>query len=292
MDHHEFSNEIIRSIDRLRAETGPKIASANNLDNRDNLLAGIITPEWYYSGSSRILDNVDIGWDTLARTELVERVAAELHKLDFDNIKLEQFERSFSSWYQPYHFLPRTKWGIHIRYSSFKNLAAHFYRSCPSLMDNKVDTTKAAFLYMYIHQLFHHITENASSLMEIITGKQTIYERYYSEVYIKSFNSNECLEESLANRFLVEWTNECHIEKEFLKKELLKQTDGYKGFINYLDANFTKGKRRLLSQIKDGSLSPTSNEPLEIIMTVPNLVNFTRKCEIPIWLHHKPRPLH
>jgi hypothetical protein len=289
---HSVTIDIIRSIDRLRAETGSKIASAKYLVNRGNLLAGIITPEWYYSESDIIFDNIDIGWDNLARTELVEMAAAELQTFDFDNIRLEEFERSFSSWYQPYHFLPRTKWGIHIRYSSVKNIAAHFCRSCPTLKGDEVDSTRAAFLYVYIHQLFHHITENASSLMEIIAGKQTIYERYYSDVYVKSFNSNECIEESLANRFLVEWTNECHSEKEFLKKELLRQADGYKYFMTYINADFRKGKRRLLSQIKDGRLSPTTDEPLENILAIPNLVNFTQKGEIPIWLHHKPKPLY
>ena len=58
---HSATIDIIRSIDRLRAETGSKIASAKYLVNRGNLLAGIITPEWYYSESDIIFDNIDRG---------------------------------------------------------------------------------------------------------------------------------------------------------------------------------------------------------------------------------------
>jgi hypothetical protein len=292
MDDNESTIDIIRSIDRLAAEAESIVALTNNFEHRANLLAGIITPEWYYSESSLIFDNVDIDWDSLTRTELIEGVAAELYKFDPDIVKPDEFERNFSSWYQPYHFLPRAKWGIHIRYSSLKNTAGYFCRFCPSLMGNKVDSTKASFLYIYIHHLFHYIVENASSLMEIIACKQTIYSKYFSDVYVKSFNSSKCLEESLANRFLIEWTNECHIEKEFLKKELLKQTGGYKGFIRYMGANFVQGKRRLISQIKEGRSHPTSDEPLEKILEISDLANFTHKCDIPIWLHHRPRPLY
>lgn len=288
MNQRSFLEDIIRAVDRLKS---PRDVP-NNVEDFENPLAGVITPEWHYSDSIRIFDDINLDWDSLERSDLINKTAADLTKVSLDSIRREEFERTFCSWYQPYHYTPREKWGIHIRYDSCKRVAANFRQSCPSMEESNIGSAKSAFLYLIIHHIFHHISENAASLMEIITGKLDIYRTYFPNVYIKSFNSSKCLEESLANRFLTLWADECHIDRTCLKRELLMQGDGYRDFINYINSDFLEGKRRLISQMKYGDLNPSYDEPLDMLLDTSDLTSYTQRHGIPIWLHHRPKSLH
>ena len=90
---------------------------------------------------------------------------------------------SFCSWYQPYHYTPRTKWGIHIRYSSWLGIAAFFNLDCPNLVSNPIASVKAAFFYLLMHCLFHYLTECVASTLEIILRDPSIYANYQSSIY-------------------------------------------------------------------------------------------------------------
>ena len=217
---------------------------------------------------------------------------------DNDIIVGTEFERSFCSWYQPYHYLPRQKWGVHLRYDSWMRVAAHFYHNCPSIMGRKLDSIKSAFLYLYVHELFHNSVENAASVMEILLGKPHIYTKYYSVVYSKVFNSSNCIEEALSNGYLFLWAEEyCHIDRDFLKNELLKQGPGYQDFIKYISSgsssNLSKGNRILLSQIRHGDLNPTTSyDPIEQLIDISNPIRYSSIYNVPIWLHRKPKPVY
>jgi len=188
--------------------------------NFHNPVSELITPEWHYSDSSQVLDNTQINWENLV-----------------------EFERSFCSWYQSYHYLPREKWGMHLRYDSRMRIAALFYHNCQSVQGRKIDSIKSAFLYLYVHDLFHNIVENAASVMELLLGKSHVYTKYYSNVYSNVFNSPNCIEEALSNGYLFLWAEECHIDRYFLNDELLKQGPGYRNFVQYTGSNFSKGNR-------------------------------------------------
>ncbi len=291
MNYKIISEDIINAIDRLQ----------NNEQNKDSELeqkfrkkiVGLITPEWYRSDAFKIFDNVIINWHNLEDFKLIQNIAKKINKIAIDNISEEIFEQTFCGWYQPYHYLPRINWGIHIRYDSWMRIAAKLNTSCPSLIKKNLASVKGAFLYLFIHLLFHYIIENASSMIEIISGKPHIYKKYYINVYGQVFNSSECIEESLANRYLFGQSQVCHIDKQYLKKNLLKQDKGYGEFVNYLNSNFSKGNRKLMLQIKNGHINPTDgDEPLENIVNISNLADYCRDHRIPIWLHYKPKPLH
>src|SRR5215211_2031293 len=156
-----------------------------------NPVSELITPEWHYSDSFQILDNIQISWDNLGEFGLIKAMTDSLEKAKIpgDTIAGTEFERSICSWYQPYHYLPRQKWGVHLRYDSWMRVAALFYHSCPSTVARKLDSIKSAFLYLYAHELFHNIVENAASVMEIVlSDKSHIYRKYYSNVYSEVFN--------------------------------------------------------------------------------------------------------
>jgi hypothetical protein len=181
-------------------------------------------------------------------------------------------------------------------------VAAHFYHNCPSIMGRKLDSIKSAFLYLYVHELFHNSVENAASVMEILLGKPHIYTKYYSEVYSNVFNTSNCIEEALSNGYLFLWAEECcHIDRNFLKDELLlKQGPGYHDFIKYISSNgdgsssnLSKGNRILLSQIRYGDLNPTTNyDPIEQLIDISNPIQYSSIYNVPIWLHRKPKPVY
>ena len=95
------------------------IIKKTNTSTCGNTIVGIVTPEWYYSDRTRIFSDVDLNWDRLEKFDLVHNMAKNLYRIDADTLPDGEFEKSFSSWYQSYHQLPRTKWGIHIRYDSW-----------------------------------------------------------------------------------------------------------------------------------------------------------------------------
>jgi hypothetical protein len=129
--------------------------------------------------------------------------------------------------------------------------------------------------------------------MEILSGKPNIYTRYSWKIYAEVFNSSECLEESLANKYLFGSANTCNIDKDYLKQELLKQGHGYRDFVAYLDERkFRNGIRRLISQIQNGILNPSSDEPLEQIMDISNPIDYYYDHRVPIWVHQRAKPVH
>ena len=115
-----FWENIINEITRLQQRN----VRDNAESNQDNPIVRIITPEWYYADSSEIFHGVDIVWDNLDRLELVQNLAISLKEIKINRLANDIFEASFCSWYQPYHYSPRSKWGIHIRYNSWVEIAA------------------------------------------------------------------------------------------------------------------------------------------------------------------------
>ena len=69
--------------------------------------------------------------------------------------------------------------------------------------------------------------------MELSTSNPSFYSDYYINNYLKTFNTSDCKEESLANAYLYENASECHIDREYLKKELINQGNAYADFLKY-----------------------------------------------------------
>jgi len=293
----DVSLEIINAIDRVYQGKKEKPISKNLGDQHSNPISELITPEWQYSDSIKFLDSTPIDWNSLGEPEpsLISTIAENLDNTRIlDGIVGTEFERSFCSWYQPYHYLPREKWGIHIRYDSWSRIASLFYRNCPSVINMRLESVKSAFLYLFIHELFHHIVENAGSILEIILDKPNIYTKYYTDVYSHEFNTYNCLEEALSNRYLLEWAEECHIDRNFLKEELLKQGPGYRNFIQYDGSNFLMGNRILICQIRYGTTNTAAihYDPIDQIMDVSNPILYSSSHNVPLWLHRKAKPVY
>ena len=265
---------------------------SNGLVKGENPLIGIISPEWHYSDSIRLLYNGCINWDNLNNFEEVHKVSRNIRIMAKHEFYLPEFEKKYVGWYQPYHFLPRDKWGVHIRYGKWLEISSNLYSICQPLMQSTINASKAGFLYLYYHLIFHHIVENAPTTIEIVTNSHILYERYIKKIYCEFFNSSNCIEESLANCYLVEKVDECRIDRNFLTDSLLNQANGYRDFIHFIDYNFRLGIRRLLSQINRGKLESLCDEPIEQIIDLYNQFDPCHTYSIPIWIHYRAKPLH
>lgn len=166
-------------------------------------------------------------------------------------------------------------------------MARQLCEDCPSLISKEKESIVSAFLYLYYHVLFHHMTENAASKIELKVGNPSCYITYYSQVYSQSFNSTDCIEESLANCYLYEHSDACHIDVDYLKNELLSQTDAYKEFIGFTGDKFVNGCEKLVSQIMSLQMNSKNGEAYKDTME-----EFSGANRIPIWLHTKPLPAH
>jgi hypothetical protein len=290
---NDTTNDIINAIDKLHMGQKKEYSDEKNLESSHNPVSELITPEWHYSESIKLLDSIQISWNNLGECNLIQTIADSLDKAKIpDNIVGGEFERSFCSWYQPYHYLPREKWGIHIRYDSLMRIASLFYHDCPSLVNIKLDSVKSGFLYLFVHELFHHIVENAASIIEIVSSRSHIYTKYYNNVYLEVFNSSNCIEEALSNGYLFLWAEVCRIDRDFLKERLSSQGPGYHNFIQYIGSNFFEGNRILISQIRHGNLKPTIYDPIEQILDTSNPIQYSYIHNVPIWLHRKAKPVY
>jgi hypothetical protein len=279
--------DIISEISRLQLKSGKASSDAD----QSNPIVKIITPEWYHSGCVAIFSNIDIVWDNLEGVDLIQNIAKSL-KDTRANTGNHGFEANFCSWYQPYHYTPRLKWGVHIRYSSWLAIATLFNQECPNLVSNPIASVKASFFYLFVHSLFHYLTECATSTLEIILQDPSIYTNYQSSIYESAFNSHDCLEESLANSYLFDRSDVCHIERAYLQRMLLNQEPGYNDFLKYVEPKYNAGARRLFSQIHNRKLKPSLDIQTEQILNILTSVDYPHNHNIPIWIHKKALALH
>lgn len=293
MANRLVSDDIINAIDKLQERHLKKYNRDSEESEKNRYpIARVIRPEWHYSEITREFENIDVNWDNLEKFELTRNMAKSLDDVNIEISVGSEFEKSSSVWYQPYHYFPRTTWGIHIRYDSWLRIAAKLYRNCHYLIFRDIDSVKAGFLYLFYHAIFHYVIENASSIIEIVSDNPNTYTNYQFNIYARLFNSSDCLEETLANSYLFQKAEHCHIDKQYLKEDLSTQGKGYAQFVNYLGSNFLNGSRRLISQIQTGMPNPSSDEPLEQLMDIYNPMDYAHGHRIPIWLRRKAKPVY
>jgi len=288
VDATKFVEELIDAIEGMKRSRPHEIDDSKT--RVTDPISEIVTPQWYYSPSYRILQDKIVNSQNLDQVDLIHHISKIIPNVD-TTVKIGiNFEKSFSSWYQSYHYSPRGKWGIHIRRDSLIVAAARFINEGMLLSVEPIDVVKAAFFYFFNHTIFHHIIENAASMVEILSGNPFKYLNYLSNIYTQVFNSALCIEESLANSYLVSKTESSFLDTRGLMAHLLKQGPGYEDFSRYSNSNFPKGSRSLISQIMHGSLESTSTDPLEQIIRVVELANCASTNPIPVWIHEEPKP--
>lgn len=209
--------------------------------------------------------------------EEYDRLAEEIRGNDDAHL----FERC--AWYQSYHYSPRTFWGIHILEDCLITSAKFIYRYNNS--KTKADALKSSFLYIFCHELFHYMTDNAASLLELAQGRPGLYVNYAINVYQKDFIHPGALEEALANRYLYGRYDFCRINRRLLYHMLKGMPKGYRDFDHYNTSRFWQGRRKLINQIHTSLSSPATELPLEQILEILNQKAYISGHRVPIWMH-------
>ncbi|MGD1837538.1 MAG: hypothetical protein ACPKPY_05715 [Nitrososphaeraceae archaeon] len=246
-----------------------------------NPLRQIITPEWLYSESFQILKSIDIEWTNL--TDLENIFVGSNFNINSDFIRYSNgFENKFSTWYQPYHFSPRSKWGIHIRYGNVLGITEMLKLECPNLKNKSIDALRSAFLYLYTHSSFHFLIENLISEYEIMTNKHNIYNKYYESNHLNYFKSNNCIEELLATLYLFKNYESCKIDKKCLYKILKNQDSTYQNF-EKLDHKIIKSLSKLLhSDVCSYNIPTILLSDFNDLENLHNTLRFSNQYELPI----------
>ena len=190
------------------------------------------------------------------------------------------------AWYQSYHYLPRTFWGIHILEDCWIATAKKIYKYNPHTK-TKNEAMKTAFLFYFCHELFHFVADNTATVLEIIKQNPNLYTDYSSQVYQKDYLNPGATEEALANRYLYGRYKFCRINKNFLKIILEAQPNGYRDFNKYLGNLFWEGRRILTNQILETKSSPNALLPIEQVFEILDQEQYSTGAKVPFWLHTK-----
>jgi hypothetical protein len=248
-----------------------------------NPIISLISPEWFYSESFKIINTDGIFYHK--GISMIEKLSDDWNNYKLSDI-IETHEKTFSSWYQPYHFFLTKKWGIHLRYDSLLNTSKYFL-SMGSL--NRTESINMAFCYYVDHTLFHLFVENLATTLEIILDNPYIYNDYYYNIYKKSFHSGNSFEEDLCNNYLLSNWKIYGYDISFLKH--LQQSKSGQMDLIFPPAHteIKKITRILLSQILSGKVEPNNLQPLEYLMSPESWKKYVDWNDIGVWIHFDPR---
>ena len=273
--------------------TGDIIKSFDNLDFNTktnpvfyNPIIGLITPEWHLSDSFKIPFNE---FDDIFKNHYFRKKISESN----DYLQEEEddvFEMTFSSWYIPFHYKPRDKWGIHLRLDKVIEMIKKF-NNPNYLFESKEQIVQASTLYFILHEIFHYIVEYNATLFEIIKRNPFLYKEYLVSIYEPKFLTDDCIEESIANAYLYSQWKLLKFPDNILFELLSNQPKSYKNFVNYIGNDFNHGIDKLIAQFSNPNISQTVNESSKntIIIIDSNNIKFH---EIPLWIHLYSKPLY
>jgi predicted RNA binding protein YcfA (HicA-like mRNA interferase family) len=178
------------------------------------------------------------------------------------------------AWYCPVHFFGHG-WGIYIRESCILSHALDI----ATFVDWRVvhvphwdimrHLLRSAFYVFFLHEQFHHKVESLGFRLLVSTGSDR-YRPYKANVYRRTFNTADCIEESLANaesyRRLGEPRYAQRVDpaireglRRYLKWSIPQQPPGYREGVQFLsEPPYRDGLYSLQSQILDGICPPTT----------------------------------
>lgn len=190
------------------------------------------------------------------------------------------------AWYCPVHFFGHG-WGIYIREScilshaldiatfvDWRNVHAPRWEIARHLL-------RSAFYVFFLHEQFHHKVESLGLRLLISTASDR-YRPYKANVYRRTFNTTDCIEESLANAESYRRLNERRYTRRvdpairaglrrYLKWSIPQQPPGYREGVNFLsESPYRDGLYDLQSQMLDGKLPPST--PKSHWSVAPNMI--------------------
>jgi predicted RNA binding protein YcfA (HicA-like mRNA interferase family) len=100
------------------------------------------------------------------------------------------------AFYLPYHYFYPYWWGIYVTLEGVMHLSQVFQRyGCPAS-----SATRAARLFLYFHEYFHHKVESFATRLELVLGIPA-YRTGIESRFRAVFGTDACLEEALASAY-------------------------------------------------------------------------------------------
>lgn len=196
--------------------------------NEDYVIVPIDNPETSFLRPKESNDPLTIFWNDLSETNNpVDFISPMIREVDKNRV--EGFSSDFrvgkvyggAAWdsdsgsfalppdalavYLPFHFFYPEWWGIYIFHEGLEYLQNQIIKRSGGKV--KADLALvAAKLFLYYHEAFHHQTECFATRWEL-THRVPLYKSGFSELYTKTLNTDNCLEEGLANAYALEKVN-------------------------------------------------------------------------------------
>jgi hypothetical protein len=195
--------------------------------------------------------------------------------------------KSTCAWYTSYHY-GLANFGIHMKESCLIKIAKYFWKHNYPYTRTKNDALRSSFFYLLTHELFHFITDQAATVVELILQEPNLYKKYTRNVYIPSYINppDGALEESLANRYVYGRYEFLKVNKNLLFNMMKAQPIGYNNFDIYR-GDYKMARRKLINHIVEQSSMSHPYIGVESIFDIINPRLFYRGDKIPIWMHYK-----
>jgi hypothetical protein len=101
------------------------------------------------------------------------------------------------AFYLPFHYYHPTWWGVYILFEGMQWLAGEIVRRTKGSISMRT-ATRAARLFLYYHEAFHHKTECFATRLEL-THRKPFYKSGFERLYQRMVGTVDCREEGLAN---------------------------------------------------------------------------------------------
>jgi len=101
------------------------------------------------------------------------------------------------AFYLPFHYYYPDYWGVYLTVAGVNHLAREIRRLSTPRVSSR-DAIRTARRFLYYHEAFHHHTECFAFRLET-THRRPLYRTGFAQLFQRTYFTNDCLEEGLAN---------------------------------------------------------------------------------------------
>lgn len=183
------------------------------------------------------------------------------------------------AFYLPFHYYHPHHWGVYVLAEGVIELGSYI-RWASNRQINNTDACKVARLFLYGHESFHHLTESYATRLEI-THRHPLYKTGFESEYKRTFGTDACLEEALANSHALRtvWPKiKKHPHAKLIRFALSQYVEscppGYRLGVKYSkNAAFVRERCRFAEQNHNAGLPAIGKKGLEIWKAFPAAFN-------------------
>lgn len=178
--------------------------------------------------------------------------------------------------YRPYHF-NKENFGLYIYAEMFGMYLFSIIRQTQMSLR---EAHTLALDSILTHVSFHYLIERYCILIDDVGNEQEgLYPFYKKKVYSQSWGTQECIEETLANAFVLKaYSQWDEGKKDYLQSLYVRQRDGYRQAYNLKSGQYRELFKALETQLKAPLKEISySSEDGAVFKQKPNLYGFIHK---------------